>query len=117
MRRIKKIDRQKTERHAGRIGETFEDGDGTLMRMDDLCGTWESVNLNPSLIIYRDRSRYMLSVIHVAESGQAAPSTCEIEREERRCLIKLQGRPARLSYDPLRDELSLEGYGSYLRND
>ena len=31
-----------------------------------IVGTWESVNLNPTIIIYRNDKEYLLSIIYVS---------------------------------------------------
>lgn len=90
--------------------------DNDMLRPDDMCGVWESINLNPSLIIYRDHSKYLLSIIHIASSGQASPSTYEVQSDENGYFITPCGRRTALSHDHLRDELSLDGYGCYMRN-
>lgn len=122
MKRIKKIDKRQSDpdrplRYEELINGAVESGSEEILRLDDLCGTWESVNLNPSLLIYRDRGGYRLSMIHIAESGQASPSTYDIGNEDGQSYVTIQGKAIKLSYDPRRDELSLEGYGSYLRNE
>ena len=33
-----------------------------------IVGTWESVNLNPTVIIYRNDKEYLLSIIYVSET-------------------------------------------------
>lgn len=39
-----------------------------------IVGTWESVNLNPTVIIYRNDKEYLLSIIYVSETTkQASP--------------------------------------------
>jgi hypothetical protein len=34
-----------------------------------LVGNWESINLNPTIIIYRNGDGYLLSVIHINETS------------------------------------------------
>jgi hypothetical protein len=54
-----------------------------LFDLDTLTGNWESVNLNPTIIIYRDGNTYLLSIIHINEtSKQANPATYEIQEDE-----------------------------------
>lgn len=51
--------------------------------LDKLVGNWESINLNPTVIIYRSGDSYLLSVIHMNEtSRQASPATYEIQGDE-----------------------------------
>ena len=47
-----------------------------------IVGTWESINLNPTVIIYRNDKDYLLSIIYVSETTkQASPTTYEIQKE------------------------------------
>ena len=47
-----------------------------------IVGTWESVNLNPTVIIYRNDKEYLLSIIYVSETTkQASPATYEIQQD------------------------------------
>ena len=47
-----------------------------------IFGTWESINLNPKVIIYRNDKDYLLSIIYVSESTkQASPATYEIQKD------------------------------------
>ena len=46
-----------------------------------IVGTWESVNLNPTIIIYRSDKEYLLSIIYVSETTkQASPATYEYNK-------------------------------------
>lgn len=38
-----------------------------------IVGTWESVNLNPTIIIYRSDKEYLLSIIYVSETTRLHP--------------------------------------------
>ena len=82
-----------------------------------LSGNWESVNLNPTVIIYRDGELFMLSVIHINEmSRQASPATYEIQKDEDGYFINHNLKRAVISYDPKLDVLNLSTLGDYLRN-
>lgn len=35
-----------------------------------LSGNWESVNLNPTIIIYWDGEQFLLSIIHISETSR-----------------------------------------------
>jgi hypothetical protein len=53
-----------------------------LFDLSILIGNWESVNLNPTVLIYRSGNVYLLSVIHMNEtSKQASPATYEIQED------------------------------------
>ncbi len=47
-----------------------------------VVGTWESINLNPTVIIYRNDKEYLLSIIYVSETTkQASPATYEVQKD------------------------------------
>lgn len=55
-----------------------------------IVGTWESVNLNPTVIIYRNDKEYHLSIIYVSETTkQASPATYEIQQDGSQILLPL----------------------------
>ena len=87
-----------------------------LFGLDMLKGNWESVNLNPTVIIYKNDNAYCLSFIHINEtSRQANPSTFEIREDENGYYISYNKRVA-VSYDARLDLLNLSEYGNYMRN-
>ncbi|HBG41682.1 MAG TPA: hypothetical protein DDW85_09760 [Porphyromonadaceae bacterium] len=50
--------------------------------LDRLVGNRESINLNPTVIIYRDGNSYLLSIIHMNEtSKRAIPTTYDIQED------------------------------------
>ena len=82
--------------------------DENLFDLSVLVGNWESVNLNPTIIIYRNDNSYLLSVIHMNEtSRQASPATYEIQDNLKRMAI---------NYDNKLDILTLSVLGDYIRN-
>jgi len=82
-----------------------------------LSGNWESVNLNPTVIIYKDEKHYMLSIIHINETRrQANPATYEIQEDKDGYFIYYNLRRTAISYDPKLDILNLSCLGDYLRN-
>ena len=82
-----------------------------------LVGNWESVNLNPTVIIYRNGDSYLLSVIHINEtSRQASPATYEIQKDEDGFYINYNLRRSAINYDTKLDLLSLSALGDYIRN-
>lgn len=84
---------------------------------DRLTGTWESVNLNPTVIIYRDGESHLLSVIHINEtSKQASPATYEIQEDEEGFFINYNLKRTTISYDAKLDILNLSLLGDYIRN-
>jgi len=88
-----------------------------LFDLKVLSGNWESVNLNPTIIIYRDEENYMLSIIHINETSQQAnPATYEIQEDEGGYFIRYNLKRAAISYDAKLDILSLSYLGDYLRN-
>ena len=82
-----------------------------------IIGTWESINLNPTVIIYRNDKDYLLSIIYVSETTkQASPATYEILREGSLYFIALMPKRIYIDYDPAKDVLNLSSLGDYLRN-
>lgn len=82
-----------------------------------LSGNWESANLNPTVIIYRDGEHYMLSIIHMNEtSKQASPATYEIQKDEDGFFINYNLKRVAINYDKKRDLLTISALGDYMRN-
>ncbi|NDV67690.1 DUF3876 domain-containing protein [Dysgonomonas sp. 25] len=82
-----------------------------------LSGNWESINLNPTIIIYQDGEQYLLSVIHMNEtSRQASPATYEIQEDEDGFFINYNLKRASISYDKKLDILTVSALGDYIRN-
>lgn len=82
-----------------------------------LVGTWESVNLNPTVMIYRNGDSYLLSIIHMNEiSKQASPATYEIQEDEGGCFLNYNLKLLAISYDAKLDLLTLSALGDYMRN-
>ncbi|MCS2776329.1 DUF3876 domain-containing protein [Bacteroides fragilis] len=80
-----------------------------------IVGTWESINLNPTVIIYRNDKDYLLSIIYVSETTkQASPTTYEIQKED--SLYFIAPKRIYIDYDPVKDVLNLSSLGDYLRN-
>ena len=82
-----------------------------------IVGTWESVNLNPTVIIYRNDKEYVLSIIYVSETTkQASPATYEIQQNSSQYFITIASKRLYIDYDPAKDVLSILSLGDYLRN-
>ena len=89
----------------------------TNINLDKLVGTWESINLNPTIIIYRNGDSYLLSVIHINEtSRQASPATYEIQEDEDGFFINYNLKRSAIGYDTKLDLLTLSALGDYMRN-
>lgn len=87
------------------------------INLDMLVGNWESINLNPTVIIYRNGDSYLLSVIHVNEtSKQASPATYEIQEDEDGFFICYNLKRTKISYDTRLDILTISALGDYIRN-
>lgn len=81
-----------------------------------LVGIWESVNLNPTIMIYRNDNNYLLSVIHMNEtSKQANPATYEIQEDEGGYFINYNQKRTAIYYDAKLDLLTLSALGDYMR--
>lgn len=89
----------------------------SLFDLSVLVGNWESINLNPTVIIYRNGNSYLLSVIHINEtSKQASPATYEIQEDESGFFINYNLKQIAISYDVKRDILTISALGDYIRN-
>jgi len=89
----------------------------TNINLDKLVGNWESINLNPTVIIYKNGNSYLLSVIHINEtSRQASPATYEIQNDEDGFYINYNLKRTAISYDTRLDLLTLSTLGDYMRN-
>ena len=82
-----------------------------------IVGTWESVNLNPTVIIYRNDKEYLLSIIYVSKTTkQASPATYEIQQDGSQYFITVASKRLYIDCDPAKDVLSISSLGGYLRN-
>ena len=82
-----------------------------------IVGTWESINLNPTVIIYWNDKEYLLSIINVSETTkQASPATYEIQQDGSQYFITVASKRLYIDYDPAKDVLSISSLGDYLRN-
>lgn len=82
-----------------------------------IVGTWESVNLNPTVIIYRNDKDYLLSIIYVSETTkQALPATYEIQQDGSQYFIATASKRLYIDYNSAKDVLSVSSLGDYLRN-
>ena len=82
-----------------------------------LVGNWESVNLNPTVMIHRNGDSYQLSIIYMNETTrQASPSTYEIQEDKQGYFISLNGKHTSVSYDVRLDTLTIATFGDYIRN-
>ena len=82
-----------------------------------IVGTWESINLNPTIIIYRSDKEYLLSIIYVSETTkQASPATYEIQQDGSQYFITSASKRLYVDYDPAKDILSISSLDDYLRN-
>lgn len=91
--------------------------DERLFDLNVLVGNWESINLNPTVIIYRNDNSYLLSVIHMNEtSRQASPTTYEIQEDEDGFFINYNLKRTVISYDMKLDILTISTLGDYIRN-
>ena len=82
-----------------------------------IVGTWESINLNPTVIIYRNDKDYPLSIIYVSETTkQASPATYEIQQDGSQYFIGIASKRLYVDYDPPKDIVSISSLGDYLRN-
>ena len=81
-----------------------------------IVGTWESSNLHPTVMIYQSKKKYLLSMLHVSDNGQAQPATYEMQKGDNRYFIVEAFKRLYIGYDKVKDSLSISYYGEYLRN-
>ena len=81
-----------------------------------IVGTWESLNLHPTVMIYQSKKKYFLSMLHVSDNGQAKPAVYEIQKEDNRYFIVEAFKRLYIGYDVVKDSISIFYYGEYLRN-
>ena len=68
------------------------------------------------VMIYPSKKKYLLSMLHVSDNGQAQPATYEIQKEDSRYFIVSAFKRLYIGYDKAKDSLSISYYGNYLRN-
>ena len=81
-----------------------------------IVGTWESSNLHPTVMIYQSKKKYLLSMLHVSDNGQAQPATYEMQKGDSRYFIVEAFKRLYIGYDAVKDSISIFYYGEYLRN-
>ena len=81
-----------------------------------IVGTWESLNLHPTVMIYQSKKKYFLSMLHVSDNGQAKPAIYEIQKGDNRYFIVEAFKRLYIGYDAVKDSISIFYYGEYLRN-
>jgi hypothetical protein len=82
-----------------------------------LTGNWESINLNPTVMIYRNGNTCLLSIIYINEtSKQASPATYEIQEDEDGYFICFNFKRTAIDYNAKDDILNISSLGNYLRN-
>lgn len=88
-----------------------------LFDLDLLVGNWESINLNPTVMIHRNGENHQLSIIYMNETTkQASPSTYEIQEDGQGYFVYLNGKRASITYNPRLDILTIATLGDYMRN-
>ena len=88
-----------------------------LFDLDVFIGNWESVNLHPTVMIYKNDKGYLLSIIHINETTQQAqPATYEILADEIGYYIFYDLKRVNVTYDRKTDLLTLSSLGDYMRN-
>lgn len=85
--------------------------------LDILIGNWESINLNPTIMIHRDGENHQLSIVYMNETTrQASPSTYEIQEDEQGYFVYLSGKRTSVFYSSRLDILTIASLGDYMRN-
>ena len=72
-----------------------------------------SINLNPTVIIYRSDKEYLLSIIYVSETTkQASPATYEIQQDGSQYFIATASKRLSVDYDPAKMYLASHHWGT-----
>ncbi|WP_281695959.1 DUF3876 domain-containing protein [Bacteroides clarus] len=88
-----------------------------LFDLDRLVGNWESINLNPTVMIHRNGENHQLSIIYMNEvTKQASLATYEIQEDEQGYLVYLNGKRTSITYSQRLDMLTIATLGDYMRN-
>lgn len=88
-----------------------------LFDLDILVGNWESINLNPTVMIYCNGESHQLSIIYMNEATkQASPATYEIQEDELGYFVYLNGKQTSITYSQRLDMLTFATLGDYMRN-
>lgn len=88
-----------------------------LFDLDRLVGNWESINLNPTVMIHRNGENHQLSIIYMNEATkQASPSTYEVQEDTDGYFIYFNGKRASITYCQRLDMLTIATLGNYMRN-
>lgn len=88
-----------------------------LFDLDILIGNWESINLNPTVMIHRNGESHRLSIIYMNETTkQASPATYEIQEDKQDYFVSLNGKQALITYCQRLDMLTIATLGDYMRN-
>lgn len=67
--------------------------DQKYLNQDRLVGNWESINLNPIVMVHRNGSSYLLSIIYMNDTTRKlTPSTYEIQEDEQGYIVCLNGK-------------------------
>lgn len=88
-----------------------------LFDLDILVGNWESINLNPTIMIHRNGESYQLSIIYMNETTkQPSPSIYEIQEDKQGYFAYLNGKRASITYCQRLDMSTIATLGDYMRN-
>lgn len=88
-----------------------------LFALDILVGNWESINLNPTVMIHRNCKSHQLSIIYMNETTrQATPATYKIQEDKQGYFVYLNGKRTSITYCQRLDMLTIATMGDYMRN-
>lgn len=81
MNRIKNNGNEKKQLFSLTEMEEYADQyvDHTHINLDDLCGCWQSVELSPTVLIFKDHRVYKFLFLFVDDLGQIVPDVHAIE--------------------------------------
>lgn len=90
-----------------------------FLNLSFLEGVWESVNHNPTIIIYRHYSgKYHFGFVFINDlTNQATLSLYELEKDEKGFYLGVSVNYKRLSIDAKTPKITISGLGDYYKND
>ena len=95
----------------------LQEQNNSVVRMDDICGVWKSFSIFPTLLIYKDHSKYKLCIMQTDDVGQVQPEIFILEIEDaNECTLLFYMRNITVKYNLLNDTLSHGEFGTYYRS-
>lgn len=86
----------------------------SVVKLEDLCGVWQSVDYSPTLLIYKDHSLYKVAILNISVSGQVVPEICPIEGDQSGFHAYTSLGKSKLTFDNKTGRLIFTPCGAYI---